>query len=168
MNFPKPFIPRQPGSLKLATVALVTACGGNANAAQIIEAMGVREKCSTSQIHRYGAPINTKDGFECYMPADIVAALESHCGQPIISRHLALQTSNVLISGEPGDGEAVTQHLASISQEFGRVMAIIGASLADGKIEPEEAGRILGAIQEELNALSRLYSDLAKLQRENS
>lgn len=162
MNYPHPTVPRPPGSLKNATVKLVTACGGTQASADHIEALGLRKGMSQSQMHRYGS-INPAD-VDCYMPADIVAALEAHCKQAIVSRYLSLQAGYVLIAGNPGTGEAITSHLAAMSEKFGDVIKLTGWALVDGKVDPDEAAPVIAALQEELNTLSRFYSDLKAIQ----
>ena len=162
MNYPHATIPRPAGSLKNATVALVTACGGTQAAADFVEALGLRKSLSQTQVQRYGS-IRDQDA-DCYMPVDIVAALEAHCGQPIISRYLALQQGQVLVAGRPGEGEAITSHIATLSEKFGQVMKVTGAALADGRVDPSETAPVIAALQEELNALSKFYADVKALQ----
>ena len=72
--------PREPGSLKQATEMLIAACGG-------IEASAKLARVGKSTIARYSDPAAD----DCYIPADVIRALELHCGDPIVTRYLAAE-----------------------------------------------------------------------------
>lgn len=161
MNFPKPFIPRQPGSLKNATVALITDCGGNEEAAEFIEKSRVREKCSKTQMNRYGLPDNARsEGFECYMPADIVAALERHCSLPSISAYLAMQTGHVLLPTSAPDDLPLSKDLAKVGEKIALMFQKVSLALTDGKVTKAEAGPIIECCMAAIAALTSVVAEM--------
>lgn len=131
MNSPKPYIPREPASLKEAVTDLVTACGGQDRAAALT-------RVSPSQIQRYTAP----DQHDYQMPADVVQALEMACGKPLVTRFLAMATGNVLISTGPGDGLPLSADMGAFGRDAASMFEEFSRAMADGKIEAREAADI--------------------------
>jgi hypothetical protein len=163
MNFPKPYIPRDPGTLKDAQMALVCACGGSDKAAAAVVMTG--RKMSGTQMHRYTAPDRGDDQQPCNMPADVIGILEAACGRPIVTQFLALKTHNVLLSVKGGKSADISEHMAIIGQETSILYQRFSESLKDGSIAADEAGMILAAAHRDLAALAALCGDLGRVQR---
>lgn len=154
MNYPKPYIPREPATLKDAQTELVRECGGTEKAAALT-------RVSPSSMQRYTAPSDN----ECNMPVDVVLALEMHCGVPHVTRFLALQTQHVLVSVAEGSSADTAVHMALIGQHTGELYKQFGESIADGTISNREAARLSAAAMRDINALAALCGDLGRIHR---
>lgn len=148
------YIERSPATLKGAEDDLVKACGGLERAAALT-------RVRYSQMQRYTAPGEP----DCHMPIDVVESLELHCGTPIVTRFLALQTQNVLISVSEGASAETAVHMANIGQETGALFKEFGESIADGTITNREAARLSAAAMRDINALAALCGDLGRIHR---
>lgn len=153
MNSPGRIKGRTPASLKDAYSQLVDACGGDVPAANIAQK-------SKSQIQRY----TDESDPDCHMPLTVVLALEAACGDPFVSRFLAMQTQNVLVDVSGGTSGTPTQHMAVIGRDTGKLYQEFGESLADGTITTKDAAKLKAAAMKDIAALAALIGDLNKVQ----
>lgn len=149
MKTPGTYLERQPGTLKDAEAALVTACGGMEKASSLT-------RVRPSQMQRYTAPGEP----DCHMPVDVVLALELHCGVPHVTRFLAFEAQSIVVSVAKGDHASFNTHLSAIGRESGKMYAEACAALADGTMTPKEASRVETEALKTVTALSGLIGDL--------
>jgi hypothetical protein len=154
MNSPGRIVPREPASLKAAYSDLVDACGGDDKA-------GVLAQKSGTQMHRYTDPGEP----ECHMPLIVVMALEAHCGEPHVTRFMALQTQHVLVSTGEGYSDAIAVHMGKIGQDTGSLYKQFADAIADGTLSRKEIARLLAAAFKDLNSIAALIGDLWRMQR---
>lgn len=142
---------REPGSLKEAVAELVANCGGQVAVSQFL-------RVSKSQIHRY-----TDDSDEnqfTHMPVDLVARLERHCGDPVVTRWLAAAAGFAVIdiaSGPPH--EPYHQVLGRIGRESGELFAEGCKQLAAGR-HPKDIGRLKREALRVVRACCELIGEL--------
>lgn len=154
MKTPGTYIERTPATLKDVEAELVKACGG-------LDKASALTRVRPSQMQRYTAPGEP----DCHMPIDVVESLELHCGQPLVTRFLALQTQHVLISVAEGASADTAVHMAMIGQETGGLFKEFGESIASGTISNREAARLSAAAMRDINALAALCGDLGRIHR---
>lgn len=142
--------PREPGSLKEAETALVGACGGIKRAAQL-------SRVEKSQMARYTDPACD----DTHMPADVVRALELHCGAPHVSRFLVMAAGYVALKvPQKEDRKALMRHLGAIGRKNGQLYGDACEALADGRLSPRERAKVRGEALKTITALSALVGDL--------
>ncbi len=144
-----PYAPRQPGTLKDAVTQLVAACGGLAKAAALA-------RVRRTQIHRYTDPAEP----ECHMPLDIVLALETHCGDPIVTAFMAFESGALLVPLRAGQSEAFAGHLAKLGRETGRLYGEACGALKDGCHSKAESTKVEREALKTVEALAALIADL--------
>lgn len=126
-----PYKPRRQATLKAATSELVTACGGQPAAAELL---GVAK----NTVFRW-----TDDGDENaarFISAQAVRLLERAAGEPIVTRLLAAEQGHVLLRLDQvvlaaDMGAAVADYATETSEAFAR----LAQALADGRMTPAEA-----------------------------
>jgi hypothetical protein len=145
------YAPREPGSLKDAEAALVKACGG-------LDRASALTRVKPTQMHRYTAPGEP----DCHMPADVIAALELHCGAPIVTRFLALGTGSILVTvpGDRATGKSYLRTLAKIGRKTGVLSGDACDALADGTLTGHERAAVRADAIETIAALSALLGEL--------
>lgn len=126
-----PYKPRRPASLKAATSELVTACGGQPVAAEVL---------ATSKNTVFRWTDDSDDNRDRFISAHAVRLLERHCGQPIVTAFLAAEAKHVLV---PLDLAVLAGDLATAvaryAQETSEAFAKLALALADKTITPAEA-----------------------------
>ncbi len=151
MSAPRFQKPRAPASLKEAVAELVKLAGG-------IEAAMKKTRVSKSQIQRYTDPAHD----DYHMPVDVVRALELDCGEPVVTRFLALE-SHALVVALPKAGEAhYSQHLAQIGRETGKLYGEAAEMLGQGKT-PKKAATVKREAMKTAAAIAGLISDLDRM-----
>jgi hypothetical protein len=114
--------------LALLTKKLIDRCGGLAEASAACSELA--RYYSVPQLSRCTTP-----GAGCYLPLDILAALERYCGVPVISQALAQQSPV----------EAGTERLADLACAFSEqaldVQKFLRTALADRVLTPREIKR---------------------------
>lgn len=142
--------PREPGSLKEAEASLVKACGG-------LEAAAHLSRVKKSQLARYTDPGEA----DYHMPADVIRALELHCGVPHVTRFLAIEAGAVLIP-LPRDGsrKACMKHLAGIGRDSGKLYGAACDALADGTLSGADRARVRSEAMKTMSALAALIADM--------
>lgn len=147
--------------LKLAARDLVRAVGGQ------VDATGHSRIKRHQQFSAYGS--NSAEHAETWMPADVVADLESVCrgaeGHPHVTRELARQQGYILVRlPDPGaSADGLRQSVLELSRELGDVAGAIADALADLQCHPREAQRILDEVNQLDAASSSLRSQLMAL-----
>jgi hypothetical protein len=149
MSSPRFQLPRQAASLKAAAAALVNACGGIEPAAKLT-------RVSASQLQRYTA--DSEPDYQ--MPVDVVRALELHCGDPIVTRFLAFENSQLLVPFEPGKSAGLMAHLGAIGRDTGKMYAEACQGLADGTLTAREAEKVMREGYSLVTTVSALVADL--------
>lgn len=122
-------------ALKAATRQLISHAGGAVAASAVTRG-------GHQNIGRYGSV--QVDDAERFMPADVVADLESECGQPVLTRALAKLAGHVLVP-EPRvtrSGTALGTITAGALKETSDVFVAIGEGLGDGRLSGDDAARI--------------------------
>lgn len=121
---------------------LIAACGGLEEAAG---ACRVRK----SALADYQAP-----GGEGFMPADVIAALEAHCGQPIYSR--------ALFEGLPEAAEAqcLKEEAFEATEVVADLQRKIRLATSDGVITPAEQDELTRDFERARGALAEVGAQL--------
>jgi hypothetical protein len=155
VNTPGRIKGRTPASLKDAYSQLVDACGGDVRAALIAQK-------GKSQIQRY-----TDEGEPDYqMPASVAIALEASCGDPIVTRYMALATNHVLLNTTAKTDAPLAQDLATVGREMARLFEEVGGALADGAIAPAEAALIEARAMDGVNALVSVIAETRRIRKD--
>lgn len=154
MNTPGRIKGRTPASLKDAYSQLVDACGGDVPAANIAQK-------SKSQVQRYTDEAEP----DCHMPLTVVLALESACGEPFVTRYMALATKHVLLNTTAKDDAPLSQDLASVGREMARLFEEVGTAMADGKVKVPEAAQIEARAMDGVNALVSVIAETRRIRR---
>lgn len=151
MSSPRFQIPREPGSLKDAEAALVKACGG-------LDKASALTRVKPSQMQRYTAPGEP----DCHMPADVVMALEMHCGQPVVTQFLALQAGGVFLPlpKHGVDRKSYMRHLGAIGKDTGQLYSQACEALADGNLTSRERSKVRAESIKTICALTQFLGDL--------
>lgn len=134
-----------------ATLArmLIAACGG------LEEAAGVC-RIGRSQLSDCQSPHGA--GF---LPADVIADLEAHCGEPVVSRALA----RAVIAEAPEAGEALVDAACEAAEAVAALQREVRRALSDGALTPGERT----ALTREFHAAMRGLGDVgAALERGES
>ncbi|MBL6854532.1 MAG: hypothetical protein ISS15_05480 [Alphaproteobacteria bacterium] len=144
--------PRLYGSLTTAISALVQACGG-------LEAVAKISGLSTAVIGRYVDP----DQPERNMSGALIAQLEKHCGQPIVTTHMALSQGLVIdkITAPSNLPPAIV--LGRITQETGALLSTAAEDVAHGHLTKANAAMVMretDALIESLIALRHAARDV--------
>jgi len=116
-------------ALKASTRKLVRGAGGQESAASITRLDGPR-------LSRCGNPSEAM-----YLPIDVVADLESDCGDPMVTKVLAQATGHLLVPApKAGKGENWVERLGTLSKETGEIVSRICEALADdGEVSAKES-----------------------------
>ncbi len=136
-------------ALKAATRQLINHAGGPVAAASVTRG-------GHQNIGRYGSA--QPDDGERFMPADVIADLESECGQPVLSRALAKLSGHLLVP-EPSvvhSGTALGSVTARALKETSDVFVALGEGLGDGRLSAADAARIEAEIEEAIIKLMAL------------
>lgn len=140
---PGPYKPRPAGSLKAAVSALITEAGGLQRCADLVGR-------GTSQIARWGDPAEPDQ-----MPVGVVLALEAAVGRPVVSGWLVAELGGAVMpmgaaeAGATGGG-GVHAASARMAAEQSDYFAKLSVAVADGRIDPAEAGRLLEALDHQV------------------
>lgn len=133
--------------LALMTEKLIARCGGLSEAS--IACAELARPYSVTQLSRCQTV-----GSGCYLPIDIVAALERYCGEPVVSRALA-DRSTVDVAG------ARLADLACVfSEQASDVQRHLRKALADDRLSPREIKEGHRQIAEAREALDRTEAAL--------
>lgn len=123
--------PREPNRwLKLKTRQLVKACGGLEEASNACEAA-----CRPYSVPHLSRAQNASYP-DCYLPIDIVHALEAYCGEPIVSAAMAESRP----WGEPVGN--VRDEMAEVIERGADIGRALREVMADGRIEPREEAEL--------------------------
>ena len=108
---------------------------------RLCEANGTLEECRAIT----GVPASALSNYgnvnrEYHAPIDVVAALEAHCGQPIVTMVLARRAGHDLVQAERSESKAETmrRHLADIARTTGELQAAMAAADVDGVVDLAE------------------------------
>jgi hypothetical protein len=122
------------GLLKTAARRLIQECGG-------IEGAATASRVAKSQLARYQDP----DDVACFMPFDVAADLERACGQPFVTRAMAMAAGGCFI--RPARGVAAVKasdlaaQLAKFGSEVGDVFSAAPGVLAPG-VKAEQCAKL--------------------------
>tara|TARA_R110002051_G_scaffold316556_2_gene396339 strand:+ start:8211 stop:8648 length:438 start_codon:yes stop_codon:yes gene_type:complete len=133
--------------LALLTSKLIDRCGGLAEASNACE----------EKARHYSAPQLSRCqtvGSGCYLPLDILAALETYCGEPVVSRGLARRAKAAPETGNLAD------LVCTFNEQAGDVQRHVRAALADGHMSPNEIKRGFDQIRQAREALDRTEAAL--------
>lgn len=136
-------------AIKAATRKLVSHAGGPVAASAVTRG-------GHQNIGRYGSA--QADDAERFMPADVIADLESECGQPVLTRALAKLAGHLLVP-EPRvvrSGTALGLITAKALKETSDVFVALGDGLGDGRLCAADAARIETEIEEAIIKLMAL------------
>lgn len=130
--------------IKQATRLLIAELGGNKDAAALV---GVAPGTMT----RWGST-----EYPDVMPIHVVAALELRSGVPTVTRVLADLSGHSLALSGPGeaDGDA-THHLMGVVCASADAASTMAEALADRRITPTEASRVVAALGRATEANTR-------------
>lgn len=152
MNTPGRTKDRTPASLKEAYSHLVDACGGDVAAGNLAQK-------SKSQIQRYTDEAEP----DVHMPVTVALALEASCGNPFVTRFMALATNHILLNTTTKDDAPLAQDLAAVGREMALLFEEFGASLSDGKIDGPEAAKIEARAMAGISALASVISETRRI-----
>lgn len=120
--------------LKLKSRLLIKACGGLESASEACAA-----ECrpySVKQLSRCQNPAAPD-----LLPIDIVDCLEAYCGQHLVSQAIANSKPR---TGTPGE---LRDESSEVTETAAELQRHVREALADGVIEPDEAGRLMEIVQ---------------------
>ena len=147
---------RRPGSWKEATAELVRLAGGAEAAAEIV-------RVGKTQLQRYTDPAEPSYA----MPIDVVIALELVVGSPVVTAHMAARQGHLL--WRPSDrcdaSETIHADYAEIGRALARVMEEYARAITDGRIDPDEAARMLSTVDPAVQALMQVRGELYRMAR---
>lgn len=132
---PKPNKPRPPGTLKSAYAELVTACGGQERAGELVE-------LSQSQVQR----ITDADSANrrAHFSVQQVRTLQKHCGQPVVSRFLDGDLGYVPFRHDLDPASFnLPQDIAAIGEQAAKLFAGFAKAIADGHVSASEAAGMM-------------------------
>lgn len=115
--------------IALLTQQLIKACGGLEEAS---DACGkIARNYSVQQLSRCQTP-----GSGCFLPADIIVALESYCGEPVMSR--------AFVEARPSASEArdLVKEACEASETVSDLQREIRLAASDGVITQAERDRL--------------------------
>jgi hypothetical protein len=121
-------------------------------ARELINACGGLDECvsncrvSKANLSRYQNPHE-----DCFMPADVIADLETYCGRPIYSGALFDRFEQP--KAAVGD---LKDAACALTEEVADVQRLAREVVADGKVTPRESDRLDAEIREAKAALARL------------
>jgi hypothetical protein len=142
--------PREPGSLKQAQADLVEDCGGLDRAAGLT-------RVRRTQMGRYTDPADP----ETNMPADVVQALELHCGNPHVSRFLLLAAGYIAVPVPKKESHPeLMRHLSGVLRKTGNLSGHACDAMADGKLSIKECALLRGEAMKTITALSALLGGI--------
>lgn len=131
----------------LLTEKLIDRCGGLAEAS---EACGqLARHYSVPQLSRCQTV-----GTGCFLPLDIIAALERYCGVPVVSRALADRACVDV------GAERLADLACAFNEQANDVQRHLRAALADDKLSPREIKKGFDEIREAREALDRTEAAL--------
>lgn len=131
----------------LMTEKLINKCGGLAEASAACEQLA--RHYSVPQLSRCQTV-----GTGCFLPLDIIAALERYCGVPVISQALAKR------SCVQAGTERIADLACSFNEQANDVQRHLRAALADDRLSPREIKRGFEEIREAREALDRTEAAL--------
>jgi len=131
----------------LLTEKLIARCGGLAEASAACEALA--RHYSVPQLSRCQTV-----GTGCYLPLDILAALERYCGHPVISDALA-KRSRVEVGAE-----RLADLACAFTEQASDVQRHLRTALADRVLTPREIKRGFEELREARDALDRTEAAL--------
>ena len=140
-------------ALKASTRDLVRRCGGATAASRTT-------RVAQQVLSRYGD--TSEENADRFAGIDVVADLEAECGEPIITRELALLAGYDLAPRGERRGCAVSAAAKMVSANGEAIGAILEA-LADGSISPEEAVGMLPRVRLALEQMRELESHITTI-----
>ncbi|WP_108661059.1 phage regulatory CII family protein [Acuticoccus kandeliae] len=143
--------------LKAASRDLVRAVGGVTKAAQVT-------RLDAGRISR--AASNNDSSF---LPLDVVADLEAHAEDPIVTRVLAGMSGFTVVPDEVTPSRSSPlQLLTAVVKEGADVVATLTEAYADGELDLDEIAMAQEQIRQDMEALANLNKRLADLAREKA
>lgn len=141
-----PSKPRPAGSLKEAFTDLLMLCGGAARAAAVV-------RVQPAQLTRYSDP----DLPQVHAPVDVIQALETLAGDPLVTRYLAHSHGAALVPVSGEDKDLFAELAADAAKGSGGLQAQLFASLEDGTIDKAEAALVKALSHQQMGRLEKLY-----------
>lgn len=135
---------QQAGSLKAAQAELVARAGG------VLVATRVKK----TALGQYCDPNHASN-----MPVDVVADLEARAGEPIVTRHLAMQQRQLLIPLPAANDEPYPLALASITSETGELLSRGGEALRERRLSAQQAAFMKSQALKIASACAALIAD---------
>jgi hypothetical protein len=130
----RPHGPVTYAGLATATKRLIAELGG-------LEAAASVTRVRPPQLSDYGSPHVAQ-----YMPADVIADLETVAGRPLLTEALARLQGYALLPLSPRGPDDLALHLARIGQGVGVLFGRVSEALLDGTIDAGERQDILSAL----------------------
>lgn len=135
--------------------------------ARLIKTVGVERSADLlgrgrSQVYRYTDPAEVND----HLGVDQVRILEGAAGDPIVTGFLAAEAGCALMDlrDDSPDGD-VPRDVAAFADKSSSLFAAWAQSLADGVLDPSEAGELVAKVDRAMGALAQLRAELAAKQR---
>lgn len=134
--------------ISLLTEKLIDRCGGLSEASAACAQLA--RHYSIPQLSRCQTV-----GSGCFLPLDILAALERYCGEPVVSRALSERVSVKVEDGR------LSELACAFNEQAGDVQRHLRAALADNRLSPREIKQGFDEIREAREALDRTEAALA-------
>lgn len=129
--------------LKTATRLLVAACGNGEGAA-------TATRVSRQMLDRYREPSLVE-----HAPIDVIADLETACGNPIVTRALCELAGGQFFPNLLRGSTSLVKRLSKVSSSAGKTVSDTIDALEDGEIDAVETARLL----EDLTALRQVVTE---------
>lgn len=134
--------------IETATRDLIKSCGG-------LEAAASHTRVGKSTLGRYQQRTGE------FMPADIIADLESATGLPLVTDALAKLAHRMLLALPHADADPeIAARLALVGKEVADVFAAGAAMLVDGRADRQERLALIDQVREAQTALAALATAL--------
>lgn len=143
--------PREPGSLKEVQDRLVAELGGLVAAAEASGGL-----IGKSHLHRCTDPDEPRSP----MPLDVLVAMETALGRPLVSLWLIRRLGWEAFPLAPAGEDGWSRDLAEACRDWGEAAAILVDALADGTVTRVEAAQGLAQLDRALTAMSHLRGRL--------
>lgn len=140
--------PREAGSLKLAVLELVNACGGPKVVASLLG-------CSAQHVARMTDDAHPKTE----MSLSRVLVLQSVCGQRIVTEYLAAEQGCIVEQMHLGAHQSLPIVLGRVTSEMGELLSAAAKDVQGGTLTATNAATVLDETDDVVSAVLQLRAE---------